>query len=109
MTVRVSWGHVIRRLGMFCSSRTTEEEISEEELYRYTRYGGCTTPTILVWSSELTTSRCNEPKNLAMRYRKFRISTLVDAAVNAIGNGARSCKILFPSYLVKFDHEGAAV
>jgi hypothetical protein len=30
--------HTIRGPGMFCSSRTTEEEISEEELYRYTRY-----------------------------------------------------------------------
>jgi hypothetical protein len=38
MTVRVSWGHLVRGLGMFCSSRTPEEEISEEELSRYTRY-----------------------------------------------------------------------
>lgn len=40
------------------------------------------------------------PENLAMRYRKFKISALVDAAVNAAGNCARSCKILFPSCLV---------
>ncbi|CZT12207.1 uncharacterized protein RCO7_10448 [Rhynchosporium graminicola] len=53
----------------------TEEDISEEEFYRYTRYR---------WLS-------NESENLAMRYRKFNIPALVDAAVRAAGNGAGSC------------------
>ncbi|PVH85726.1 hypothetical protein DL98DRAFT_568045 [Cadophora sp. DSE1049] len=52
-----------------------EEEVSEEELYRYSRYR---------WLS-------NESENLAIRYRKFNIPALVDAAVHAAGNGARSC------------------
>lgn len=41
-------------------------------------------------------SRSNESENLAIRYRKFNIPALVDAVVHAAGNGARSCKILFP-------------
>ncbi|KAF2455315.1 kinase-like domain-containing protein [Lineolata rhizophorae] len=53
----------------------SEEEIPEEELYRYTRYR---------WL-------CNGPENLAVRYRKFNISALVDATVNAVGDGARPC------------------
>ncbi|KAF2124066.1 hypothetical protein P153DRAFT_412352 [Dothidotthia symphoricarpi CBS 119687] len=57
------------------SARIIEEDTTEEELYRYTRYR---------WS-------CNEPENLAMRYRKFNISALLDAAVHAVGNGAKSC------------------
>ncbi|KAG0645021.1 Altered inheritance [Hyphodiscus hymeniophilus] len=51
----------------------SEEEISEDELYQYTRY------------------RCNETENLAMRYRKFRISALIDAAAKATGDCATSC------------------
>ncbi|KAF1953158.1 hypothetical protein CC80DRAFT_420717 [Byssothecium circinans] len=35
--------------------------------------------------------RCNERENLAMRYRKFNLSALLDAAVNAVGDGATSC------------------
>ncbi|TAQ90282.1 hypothetical protein B7494_g1372 [Chlorociboria aeruginascens] len=53
----------------------SEEEISEEELYQYTRHR---------WIY-------NEPEQLAARYRKFKISALVDAAVNAAGNSAKSC------------------
>ncbi|TVY27963.1 Altered inheritance of mitochondria protein, mitochondrial [Lachnellula hyalina] len=59
----------------------SEEEIPEEELYRYTRYR---------WL-------CNETENLAMRYRKFKVSALVDAAVNAVGDDATSCKVIFSS------------
>lgn len=43
-----------------------------------------------------------------MRYRKFRISALIDAAVSAAGDSARSCKILFSSYLATLDPEAAA-
>ncbi|KAF2872594.1 hypothetical protein BDV95DRAFT_390416 [Massariosphaeria phaeospora] len=56
----------------------SEEELPEEDLYRYTRYR---------WL-------CNEPENLAMRYCKFDLSALLDAAVNAVGHGARSCRTL---------------
>ncbi|KAL2061038.1 hypothetical protein VTL71DRAFT_9090 [Oculimacula yallundae] len=52
-----------------------EEEVSEEELYRYSRHRWLT----------------NESENLAKRYRKFNIPALIDAAVDAAGNGARSC------------------
>ncbi|PGH19354.1 hypothetical protein AJ80_03994 [Polytolypa hystricis UAMH7299] len=34
--------------------------------------------------------RSNEFQNLAMRYRKFNTTALIDAAVSAAGNGARS-------------------
>ncbi|KAG4429419.1 hypothetical protein IFR05_015093 [Cadophora sp. M221] len=53
--------------------------------------GGCTTSTILLRPIELTISRSNKNENLAMRYREFNILALVDAAVRAAGNGARSC------------------
>lgn len=41
---------------------------------------------------ELTRHSCHEPENLAMRYRKFNVSALLDAAVNAI-DGAKYCKV----------------
>ncbi|KAI9839782.1 MAG: Phosphotransferase enzyme [Sclerophora amabilis] len=53
----------------------SDEEIEEEELYRYTRYR---------WLF-------SEPEKLAVRYRKFNLQALLDAAVNSAGNGAKSC------------------
>ncbi|KAL5320589.1 hypothetical protein ACEPPN_011399 [Leptodophora sp. 'Broadleaf-Isolate-01'] len=53
--------------------------------------GGYTISTILLRPIELTISRSNERENLAIRYRKFNIPALVDAAVHAAGNGAKSC------------------
>ncbi|KAF2841753.1 hypothetical protein M501DRAFT_990218 [Patellaria atrata CBS 101060] len=34
--------------------------------------------------------RRNEPENLAVRYRKFNVSALINVAVNFIGDGAKS-------------------
>lgn len=66
-------------------------------------------PAILAWLSKLTTFRCNEPKNQAMRYRKFNVSAFIDAAVNAAGDDSTSCKILFLSYLARLDPEAVQV
>ena len=38
MTVQVSWGHPVRVQEYFAHLVPPEEEISEEELFRYTRY-----------------------------------------------------------------------
>ncbi|RDI84813.1 hypothetical protein Vi05172_g5260 [Venturia inaequalis] len=58
----------------------TEEDIPEEELYRYTRHRWLT---------------FDEDKKLASRYCKFDIAALSKAAVNAVDCGAKSCvKIL---------------
>ncbi|RDL38310.1 uncharacterized protein BP5553_02650 [Venustampulla echinocandica] len=58
----------------------TEEDISEEELFRYTRYRWLT---------------FDEDEKLTSRCRKFNVAALLAAAVNAVDNGAKSCvKIL---------------
>ena len=97
MTVRVSWRFPVRvqeRVAHFVPQR---KKFQKKSFIDTLDTGGCTTPTCLVSSNELTTSRCNEPENLAMRYRKFKVSALVDAAVNAVGDDATSCKIIFSS------------
>ncbi|RFU34648.1 hypothetical protein B7463_g1745, partial [Scytalidium lignicola] len=48
----------------------SKAEISEEEIYQYTRSG--------------------ESEKLAVRYRRFNLDALLDVAVNSAGNGARS-------------------
>lgn len=46
-------------------------------------------------------ARCHESENLSRRDRKFNISALVNAAVNAVGDDAESCKVLLVLYRVK--------
>jgi hypothetical protein len=60
---------------------------------------GCKIPKIDVRSKNLTVPRCDEPENLARRYRNFNISALTDAAINAIGGSVRSCKNPFLAHL----------
>ncbi|KAF2430751.1 hypothetical protein EJ08DRAFT_611676, partial [Tothia fuscella] len=58
----------------------TEEDISEEELFRYSRHRWLT---------------FDEDDKLASRYRKFNVAALVEAAATAVGDGTKSCvKIL---------------
>ena len=60
--------------------------------------------TMSVGLSQLISSNYREAENLAMRSRKFNVSALIDAAVAAVGNGARSCKIqMFAKYLRQTD------
>ncbi|KAH8434940.1 uncharacterized protein LDX57_012572 [Aspergillus melleus] len=53
----------------------SEVRIDEADLYRYERYR---------WLTE-------EPRKLAMRYRKLNLQALVDASVKASGHGGNEC------------------
>jgi hypothetical protein len=52
---------------------------------------GCAFINLVPSSTFLTLSRCNDSVERALQYRKFNLQALVNAAVNIVGNGAKSC------------------
>ena len=71
-----------------------EQPMLEDELYRHTRYRFLCEPVfsllILNWSN--TSYRSNDAENMAKRYLNFNLPELIDIAIKAAGNGAKSCE-----------------
>lgn len=77
------------------------EDIEEEDLYRYTRYRWMWVQAAprrpLSPEIDQTIVRFNETQELSTRHLKFNLRCLLDAAVQAVGNGATSCSTHSPS------------